>query len=85
MCKYCKLKTLNKSVGEKTNESKQILKLMDGSQSFNLYLNRYVVEADGIHRAELSLELCANTEAGQIFVKDKSVNIKYCPFCGEEL
>lgn len=85
MCKYCKLKTLNEYAGEKSNESKRIGALKDGSQLFELCLSRYIVEEDDIHRSELILDLAFELNNGLYNVKTKYIPIKYCPFCGEEL
>lgn len=85
MCKYCQLKTLNEGIGEKTNNCISIGKLMDGSQIFNLYLNRYIIEADDIHRNFLELELEVGYGNSVISLGNKNIKIKYCPFCGKEL
>ena len=85
MCKYCKLKTLNEAVGEKVSDPTTIGKLKDGSQTFEISLNRYIVEKDDIHRSELMLDLICKGNGGVIHVKSTYIPIKYCPFCGEEL
>lgn len=85
MCKYCKLKTLNKEIGEKSNNSVLIGKLKDGSQVFELYLNRYMIKTDNIHRNSLILELDVNYGNSSVCLEEKYIGIKYCPFCGEEL
>ena len=41
-------------------------------------------EAD-IHRASLILDLEVKLGDGEYTLKNKEVNIKYCPFCGKEL
>lgn len=85
MCKYCKLKTLNKEVGEKSNEVKLITRLVDGCQEFNVYLNRYIIEEDNINRAAMILDLDVRFDGNLFTLKEKQIDIKYCPFCGEEL
>lgn len=85
MCKYCKLKTLNKEIGEKTNNSISIARVRDGSQTFDVYLNRYIVEVDNIHRSSLVLDHGITYGNNLFSLNEKYVDIKYCPFCGEEL
>lgn len=85
MCKYCELKTLNKEIGEKSNNSKLIGELKDGSQVFGAYFNCYAVERDDIHRNQLSLELGVKDGDYVISLAVKNIRIKYCPFCGEKL
>ena len=85
MCKYCKLKTLNKDVGERANNSISIARIKDGSQTFEVYLNRYILETDDIHRNILVLDHGFTYGTNWLSLNEKSVEIKYCPFCGEEL
>ena len=85
MCKFCKLKTLNEEYGEKSNECKRIMHLVNGCQEFNVYLNRYIVEEDNVNRAAMILDLDVCFDDSLLTLKEKQINIKYCPFCGEEL
>lgn len=85
MCKYCKLETLNKSIGEKSNNNPTITTMRDGSQIFEVSFDRYVVEEDGTKNNWLWLGLHVETGDTTICLKEKHAKIKYCPFCGEEL
>ena len=85
MCKYCKLKTLNEVIGEKSNNAKTIGVLKDGSQFVEVCLNRYIVENDDVKNTYLALALGVNCTYGSFTVNEKIIPIKYCPFCGEEL
>lgn len=85
MCKFCNLTTLNKETGEKSNECNRIARLRDGSQTFNVYLNRYMVEAENIKSSSLELDIEVATYNGHFTVKESRIHIKYCPFCGKEL
>ena len=84
MCKHCKLII----VGSKSREKqtvKNVLRLKDGSQIFDLYLNRYIVETEDIHRSNLEINISVDMDGGEYVLKHKEIPIKYCPFCGEEL
>lgn len=81
-CKYCKLNDYGD--GEWNNDSQLIEKIRDGSQIFEILLNRYVLESDDNRIAELILELNVETPHGLMSVKDRHIEIKYCPFCGEK-
>lgn len=80
MCKYCKLITYN---GEQSNDVQSILKLKDGSQIFEIYLNRY--KAKSVNNNELLLDYDITIDGCVHTLKEKRIKIKYCPFCGEEL
>ena len=85
MCKYCKLKEIGKN--EYSNENPTIGKLKDGSQSYEIWLSRYISESDNVHRGELIMVHmfeCLGSFYDEI-VKQKSIEINYCPFCGEKL
>ena len=84
MCKHCKLII----VGSKSREKqtvKNVLRLKDGSQIFDLYLNRYIVETEDIHESNLEINISVDVDGGEYVLKHKEIPIKYCPFCGEEL
>lgn len=85
MCEYCKLETLNANIGEKSNGCKTIGKIKDGSQIFETYLERYVVESEGVRNTYMGLELGVGIDRCEYSVKTERIQIKYCPFCGEEL
>ena len=87
MCKYCKLKNLYGDKNEKSNDCKTLLRLNDGNYRFEISLNRYIYELENIHRSELMLDTYVKPfyDTNMIVVNSKSVKIKYCPFCGEEL
>ena len=84
MCKHCKLTIVN-SKSKEMQTIKNVLRLRDGSQIFDLYLNRYIVETEGIHRSNLEINISVNIDNGEYVLKYKEIPIKYCPFCGEEL
>lgn len=80
MCKYCELKG---SGNEQTNEPISIMNIKDGSQIFDLFMNRCISKRK--RRNELILDLSCLVYGSTYNVKSKSIKIKYCPFCGEEL
>lgn len=84
MCKYCKLEDRE---FEAYNDVNSIAEVKDGTQSFALYLNRYIDKRKrNSHRKELALELSVNVGNNESYtIKEKHIKIKYCPFCGEEL
>lgn len=84
MCKYCKLKTFNEAIGEKGSENITIGKVKDGSRIVQIYINRYIVKSENINRSELVIENVVNLDSEYV-LGEKSIKIKYCPFCGEEL
>lgn len=84
-CKYCKTVVVNEGLGESTNECCKLTSLIDGSQILELQMNRYIVESQNKHAGELILEHAVKIESSLMPVKSKSIKIKYCPFCGEEL
>lgn len=81
MCKYCKL-THDRGY-EKTNDPITIGQIKDGSQVFDLFMNRSVT--DKKRSSELVLDLGCNINGDMYNIKTKEIKIKYCPFCGEEL
>lgn len=84
MCIYCVLK--NDEYGrEKTNDNGPIISIKDGSRVLELYLDRYVIEAANIHDSELRLNSSFALGEDIFTVEDKTISIKYCPFCGERL
>ena len=84
MCKYCKLEVID-DTGERLNNNPKFATIRDGSQHFDLSINRYIVDEDDIHRSELVMDLGVNVR-GQVYtVQEVHIPIKYCPFCGEEL
>lgn len=84
-CKYCKTVTVNEDLGERTNGCNKVISLIDGSTVLELQLNRYIVESQDKHDGELILEHAVKIDGSVFTVKQKSIKIKYCPFCGEEL
>ena len=84
MCKFCKLKTISKTIGEQTTDNITIGKVKDGSRIAQVYINRYIVETENINRSELVIENAVNF-SGEYVLGEKRIKIKYCPFCGEEL
>ena len=84
MCKHCKLTIVDSKSREKQT-TKNVLRLKDGSQIFDLYLNRYIVETENIHRSNLEISMSVDICGGEYILRCKEIPIKYCPFCGEEL
>lgn len=86
MCKYCRLKEINKKLGELTSDNLTIGKLRDGSRLSQVYINRYIVATEDIHRSELVIEDVVKLSNNEMYsLHETRVKIKYCPFCGEEL
>lgn len=86
MCKYCKLETLREKTGEKSNGNPTIAKIKDGSHVYEVCMNRYICESDKVHDRSLFVALDVDFGGGSTLpLKSKSIKIKYCPFCGEEL
>ena len=84
MCKYCKVRVFSKKYGEKIGNN-IILRNVDGSQVSEVYLNRHIVESDGISEASISIDISEKLDGAEYLIKTKEIKIKYCPFCGEEL
>ena len=84
MCKYCNFTEVNEY--EQINTGTTIIEIRDGRTILHVDLYRYH-SSDGSSRLnELILERCIDSESyGMTPVEDCHINIKYCPFCGEEL
>lgn len=95
MCKYCKNRYVNENDEfiETSNEVTKITTFRDGRNLFELQLHRYAVEYKGeyatknedIRRCELIIEESVELNGEIHYIKEKHINIKYCPFCGEKL
>jgi hypothetical protein len=83
MCKYCEQTSVNVNNGERTNELPTIGKLDLGCFKVELMLNRY--DADKDHNHELIIGAYAEIEHGTSGMGTTTIDIKYCPFCGEKL
>lgn len=84
MCKFCELELCGR--GTKMSACPTpIGEIRDGSQVFDVYLNRYISEPENIHESTLVLNLGVDLEDANYSVQETQVKIKYCPFCGEEL
>lgn len=81
MCKYCELK--QSGGNEQTNDTISIMSIKDGSQLFDLFMNRCISERKRSN--ELILDLSCLLNGSAYNVKTKAIKIKYCPFCGEKL
>lgn len=88
MCKYCKM-TKDKVCGEKIC-LKRLAKVTDGFYESEIVYWKY--DGRGIEGGrkehKLILNWCAKINGKNIpstVLKSKELNIKYCPFCGEEL
>lgn len=85
MCKYCDLKEIGDKEFVNDVNLSSIVSIKDGSHVSELYLNRYVLDSDNIHRSTLILETGVKLYDGYHTIKTKELKIKYCPFCGEKL
>ena len=86
MCRFCKANNVNESTGEMDNGVKTLLELKDGSQIFDLYLFRYKESNDDAWENSLVLNYGIIKPNKHVYtVKEKRIDIMYCPFCGEEL
>lgn len=81
MCNFCKMEVVNKR--ESSNKHRPIMGIKDGSQLFELSMNRYKV--DNHKSNNLVVDLCMMIGNDVYPIKTKEIDIKYCPFCGEEL
>lgn len=81
MCNFCKMEIVNKR--ESSNKHRPIMGIKDGSQLFELSMNRYKV--DNRKSNSLVIDLCVMIGNDVYPVQTKEMYIKYCPFCGEEL
>lgn len=81
MCNFCKMEVVNKR--ESSNKHQPIMGIKDGSQLFELSMNRYKV--DNRKSNSLVIDLCVMIGNDVYPVQTKEMYIKYCPFCGEEL
>ena len=84
MCRYCKLIETGVT-GEKTNDSVKIVMIQDGSQLFELRLWRYIDEENNDRENRLIIETAVDVQGSFYPLKSSHIDIKYCPFCGEEL
>ena len=80
MCKYCDAG--NNTMGGRTADANDIMEIQEGKLSFTVGVYRDVSVTDvDDHYGELYMSIAA----GHTAFSDKSMPIKYCPFCGEEL
>ena len=84
MCKHRKVEVFSEKYGEKIGNN-MILRNVDGSHISEVYLNRHIVESDGISEASISIDISVKLDDAKYLIKEKEIKIKYCPFCGEEL
>lgn len=82
MCKFCKF--TNRYVTGEKDTYKSVLRINDGSQAFEVILFRNE-QPDGKRCSRLVLNLCVRVDNSEYVAKEKDIEIKYCPFCGEEL
>ena len=85
MCKYCDL--AERDGIESFNGTPTIGRIKDGSQIYEIWFNRYICKSDKVHKNELVLAHSVKTSGSALLetVNTKSIKIKYCPFCGQEL
>lgn len=81
MCEYCKLEN---GVEGEFHGIESLLKMTDGSQVFEVFLNRYIYNKK--RNSSLVLDYAIQKPKGIAnSIRTKEIKIKYCPFCGEEL
>lgn len=87
MCKYCKF--INEEDDwEKENDFTIIDQIRDGRQQFALRLHRY--ECEDTKSTVLAMMYGIYSDHNEQYalgdeLEIKEIQIKYCPFCGEEL
>lgn len=84
MCKYCKHTYVDKKIGERSNNIKNITTIRDGYHVLSLDIYTYRTD-DGDTTNELILENLIRLNDGLHTVAQKNISINYCPFCGEKL
>lgn len=85
MCKYCEFTYVDEDTGEKSNDVKTIKRIKEGHCYYtDLNINRYQ-DGDGYYRNELIIDNMVKLGDGLHTVHEEHIDIKYCPFCGEEL
>ena len=80
MCKYCKLYP----DGNGKFANSRVVIVRDGKHVSEVRLYRFIDE-NGDAESYLTLHECVAIDSGLMDVKERSVNIHYCPFCGEKL
>lgn len=88
-CRFCKI---TYSIGDHEQcTCETIVTIRDGSRRLSLDLFRSIVEGDDENEIEPSREsklvLSNDVELGDHFesIQQFEIDIRYCPFCGEEL
>ena len=84
MCKYCEMMHVNTETGECHNDIPTICEVDLGTLHSELMLNRYD-DKMGCKTNQLIVGVYVDTDAGYNSMGSKSIEIKYCPFCGEKL
>ena len=84
MCKYCEMIHINAETGECHNDIPTVCEVDSGPLHAELMLNRYD-DKRGFRTNQLIVGMYVDTDAGTSGMGSKSIEIKYCPFCGEEL
>lgn len=80
MCKYCDAG--NDTICGRTTNINDIMEIREGKLSFTVGIFRDISETDANdHYGDLYISFMADSTP----ISDKSIRIKYCPFCGEEL
>lgn len=84
MCKYCSFTFTNEE--EKITRGDNIIKIKDGRNLLDVYLFRYHTNDGDSRLNQIALDRCVEVETGELVdVESHVIDIKYCPFCGEEL
>ena len=84
MCEFCKLEQIGKDEYRQENLD-PIINIKDGSQTMEVYLNRYISKSDNANRALLILDHSVIPDGSRYLIDYEELKIKYCPFCGEKL
>lgn len=84
MCKYCGFEEDSDRMMDNSGNN-DIMSISDGHEAVELSLWRYMDKRRNIKEACLSMELVVKHEGSSYLLDEKSINIKYCPFCGREL
>lgn len=84
MCKYCEY--VHFTVGGEQINNGEVMSIQNGSNMVILDVFRYLNTKDSIRDNNLGIYWGIKEPSGEIRLMDiKTIPIKYCPFCGEEL
>lgn len=85
MCKFCYVEHINDYNNEKSNGTQVIDSLQDGHHIISVSIDRYQ-DGNCYRTNRLILDYDVTDHDGSMYsIGQKLIDIKYCPFCGEEL